>query len=135
LLRYDLVAKPRRITYEDQPRWRLAKKTGSELARERALLARSVHHKLLRVIPQARLDQLVQREAGHHRERVYPPLVTLGLFVEQALSSDQACQDAAGCGLSQRTSLGLAPSSLNTGSYCNGLKGSESFILLLPLIK
>jgi hypothetical protein len=82
------------------------------------LLARSVHHKLLRVVPQARLDQLVQREAGDYRERIYPPLVTLGLFVEQALSSDQACQDAVGCGLSQRTSLGLAPSSLNTGSYC-----------------
>ena len=82
------------------------------------MLARSVHHKLLRVIPQARLDQLVQREAGDYRERVYSPLVTLGLFVEQGLSSDQACQDAVGCGLSQRTSLGLAPSSLNTGAYC-----------------
>ena len=118
MLRYDLVTKPRWITLEDQPRWRLAKKTVSELTRERVLLARSVQDKLLRVISQTRLEELIERHAAGYRHRVYPPLVTLGLFVEQAISSDPACQDAVGCGLSQRTSLGLAPSSLNTGSYC-----------------
>lgn len=118
MLRYDLVTKPRAITSEDQPRWRLAKKTESEIGRERALLARSVHAKLLRVIPQRRLDDLIGQHASGYRDRVYSPRVTLGLFVEQAISIDQACQDAVGCALSQRTSLGLAPSSLNTGSYC-----------------
>ena len=34
------------------------------------------------------------------------------------MGSDQACQDAVGRALSQRTSLGLAPNSLNTGPYC-----------------
>lgn len=49
---------------------------------------------------------------------MYPPGVTLGLFVEQCLSSDQACQDAVGRALSLRTALGLSTSSLNTGPYC-----------------
>ena len=44
--------------------------------------------------------------------------MTLGLFVEQATSCDQACQDAVGRALSQRTALGLSPHSLNTGPYC-----------------
>ena len=33
--------------------------------------------------------QIVSEEIGRHRERVYPPLTTLGLFIEQALSADQ----------------------------------------------
>lgn len=61
---------------------------------------------------------MVAREAGNHRQRIYTPLVTLGLFVEQAISHDQACQDAVGRALSQRTALGLTASSLNTGPYC-----------------
>lgn len=88
------------------------------MARERRTLARSVHDKLLRAVPQSRLQELVEQQAGDSRHRLYPPLVTLGLFVEQAINSDQACQDAVGRALSQRTALGLSPSSLNTGPYC-----------------
>lgn len=77
-----------------------------------------MHDKLLRVVPQERLDALAEQHAPGHRHRVYSPLVTLGLFVEQAIGSDSACQDAVGRSLSQRTALGLAPCSLNTGPYC-----------------
>lgn len=66
----------------------------------------------------AQLRQALAAEAGAYRERFYPPLQTLALFLEQVLESDQACQDAVARHLSERTALGLAPCSLNTGPYC-----------------
>lgn len=77
-----------------------------------------MHDKLLRIVPRERLEELTEQHARTGRRRIYTPLVTLGLFVEQSTSSDQACQDAVGRSLSQRTALGLAPCSLNTGPYC-----------------
>ena len=85
---------------------------------ERTLLHSGVRDKLLHVVSEERLDELVVREAGVHRTRLYPPVVTLGLFVEQVMRADAACQDVVGRHLSQRTALGLAESSLNTGPYC-----------------
>jgi hypothetical protein len=85
---------------------------------ERTLLHSGAHDKLLHVLSEERLDELVVREAGVHRTRLYPPVVTLGLFVEQVMRADAACQDVVGRHLSQRTALGLAESSLNTGPYC-----------------
>ena len=89
-----------------------------EEARCRSDLAQSVHDKLLRAVSPARMEALVAQQSADSRDRHYPPLVTLGLFVEQALHCDQACQDAVGRALSQRTALGLPSSSLNTGPYC-----------------
>lgn len=73
---------------------------------------------MLQFVPQSRLEELAAPHYAGIRQRVYTPLVTLGLFVEQAISADPACQDAVGRSLSQRTALGLAPCSLNTGPYC-----------------
>jgi hypothetical protein len=85
---------------------------------ERALLRSGARDKLLHVLSEEQLDDLVVREAGVHRTRLYPPVVTLGLFVEQVMSTDGACQDVVGRHLCQRAALRLAESSLNTGSYC-----------------
>lgn len=57
-------------------------------------------------------------EAGDYRERVYPPLKTLMLFIEQVLGADQSCQDAVARSVSQRVGLGQSPCSLNNGPYC-----------------
>lgn len=73
---------------------------------------------MLDVLPQARLDELVERTCGPHRVRLFPPAVTLGLFVEQVMNADVACQDVVGRYLSQRVALEMAPSGLGTGSYC-----------------
>lgn len=54
-----------------------------------------------------------------HRERLYPPLDTLRLFVGQVLSADRACQDVVGRRLSERVAQGQSVSALNTSSYCD----------------
>ena len=61
---------------------------------------------------------IVDEEVGAYRERVYPPLTTLGLFIGQALSADGACQDAVARHLSERTAQGESQCSLSSGPYC-----------------
>ena len=70
------------------------------------------------VLPNEVLQTLVAEEVGAFRERIYPPLTTLGLFVGQALSPDGACQDAVARRVSERTARGQAVCSLNSGPYC-----------------
>lgn len=70
------------------------------------------------VLPVQALQQAVQKYAGSFRERVYPPLRTLALFMGQVLSADGACQDAVARHLSERSARGIAPCTLNTGPYC-----------------
>lgn len=69
-------------------------------------------------MPRSQLEAWVQRECGVYRDRLYPPLSTLGLFVGQVLSADGACQDAVARYLSERTGRGEDACSLNTASYC-----------------
>jgi hypothetical protein len=73
---------------------------------------------LSNVLPGADLEWVVQQYGGRYRDRVYSPLRTLGLFIDQALSADGACQDAVARNLSERTGRGASESSLNTGPYC-----------------
>ena len=40
------------------------------------------------------LEKILTEETGCHRQRIYPPMVTLRLFIDQILSTDQACQEA-----------------------------------------
>ncbi len=71
-----------------------------------------------RVIPQQSMMQWVSEEQGDYRERVYSPLRTLMLFIEQVLGADQSCQDTVARGVSERVALGESPGSLNNGPYC-----------------
>jgi hypothetical protein len=61
---------------------------------------------------------IVDEEVGAFRERVYPPLTTLGLFIGQALSADGGCQDAVARHLSERTAQGEYQCSVSSGPYC-----------------
>lgn len=70
------------------------------------------------VLPANVLKAAVEEEAGAYRERVYPPMTTLGLFIGQALSADGACQDAVARHLSERSARGEGAVSLSTGPYC-----------------
>jgi hypothetical protein len=62
---------------------------------------------------------VVNELVAPHRERIYPPLDTLRLFVGQVLSADRACQDVVGRRLSERIAQGQSVSALGTSSYCD----------------
>ena len=53
-----------------------------------------------------------------HRERLYPPTVTLSMFMRQVLEADGSCQKAVNGWAAQRVADGLSPCSVRTGGYC-----------------
>lgn len=53
-----------------------------------------------------------------HRERLYPPTVTLSMFMKQVLASDRSCQRAVNGWAAQRAVEGLSVQSIRTGAYC-----------------
>lgn len=88
------------------------------MRRLRQQFAQGAGIELHNVLSAQELEQAVRRYAGDYRDRVYPPLTTLALFMGQALSRDGACQDAVARHLSERSGRGMASCSLNTGPYC-----------------
>ncbi|MGH8647570.1 MAG: IS4 family transposase [Gammaproteobacteria bacterium] len=93
-----------------------------QVRRFRARFAQGVGAKLGEVVPAGLLKQWVVEEAGRWRNRLYGPLITLKLFLEQVLSADQSCQDTVARGLGERVALEQAPCSVNTASYCEARK-------------
>ncbi len=65
--------------------------------------------------------QLLETTEAHlpaHRERLYPPTVTLSMFLTQALSADRSCQRAVNAWAALRAVEGLSAAGVGTGSYC-----------------
>ena len=56
------------------------------------------------LLGQAELERWIARHSAGCRHRIYSPLITLGLFVDQVMSADQSCQDAVARGVSARLS-------------------------------
>lgn len=52
------------------------------------------------------------------RERLYPPTVTLAMFLGQVLSADGSCQNAVNEAIVNRVLSGLSGASANTSAYC-----------------
>ena len=75
------------------------------------------------------VERILRDEVGSYRQRIYPPIVTLRLFIDQILSPDAACQDAVSRRLSQRAANNQSPCSLNSGPYC---KARKRMALRLP---
>ena len=71
------------------------------------------------VLGDQEIAAVVNERVAPHRERIYPPLDTLRLFVGQVLSADRACQDVVGRRLSERIARGESVSALGTSSYCD----------------
>jgi hypothetical protein len=88
----------------------------------RARFAQSAGAVIGNVIPAASLQRWISAEVGPHRERIYGPLRTLTLFVEQVLSDDQSCQDAVARNVCEQVAAGQKPSSSNNGPYCDARK-------------
>ena len=55
-------------------------------------------------------------------DRVYPPLVTLWVFLSQVLSADHSCRAAVARLISHRISRGQGPCSAGAGAYCQARK-------------
>jgi hypothetical protein len=53
-----------------------------------------------------------------HRERLYPPTVTLSMFMTQALNEDGSCQKAVNGWAARRALEGFGAQSVGTGGYC-----------------
>ncbi len=53
-----------------------------------------------------------------HRERLYPPTVTLSMFMKQGLEADRSCRRAVNAWAAQRAAEGLRVTSIRTGAYC-----------------
>jgi hypothetical protein len=55
-------------------------------------------------------------------DRIYPPLVTLWVFLSQVLSADHSCRAAVARLIAHRISRGQGPCSPDTGAYCQARK-------------
>ena len=55
-------------------------------------------------------------------DRIYPPLVTLWVFLGQVLSADHSCRAAVARLIAHRISRGQSPCSAETGAYCQARK-------------
>ncbi len=64
------------------------------------------------------LMQTVESLLPEHRERLYPPTVTLSMFMRQVLEADGSCQKAVNAWAAQRAAEGLSACSVRTGGYC-----------------
>jgi hypothetical protein len=65
--------------------------------------------------------QLLEQLEAHlpeHRERTFPPTVTLAMFLGQVMSADGSCQNAVDEALVTRLLSGMNPGSANTSAYC-----------------
>lgn len=64
------------------------------------------------------LLELTDSYLPEHRERLYPPTVTLSMFMKQVLAADCSCQRAVNGWAAQRAVEGLRVQSVRTGAYC-----------------
>jgi hypothetical protein len=65
-----------------------------------------------------RLLEQVEAHLPEHRERKFPPTVTLAMFLGQVMSADGSCQNAVDEALVTRLLSGMDPGSANTSAYC-----------------
>ena len=70
------------------------------------------------VLTSAELLEATEALSPQHRERLYPPTVTLSMFMHQTLDADSSCQKVVNGWAVQRAACGLKPGSTRTGAYC-----------------
>ena len=67
------------------------------------------------------LLEMTEEHLPEHRERLYPPTVTLSMFMKQSLALDRSCQRAVDAWSGQRAAEGLSVQSIRTGGYCRAV--------------
>src|SRR4029077_15292564 len=64
------------------------------------------------------IEKLFKDHEGGFRERDYPPLITLAMFLSQCHDADQSLRQAVARLVAHRVAQGEAEISSNTGAYC-----------------
>ena len=64
------------------------------------------------------LLETVEAQLPEHRERQYPPTMTLAMFLGQSMRADGSCQNAVNEAVVNQLLSGLPAGSVNTGGYC-----------------
>jgi hypothetical protein len=70
------------------------------------------------LLTSAQLLEQVEAHLPEHRERKFPPTVTLAMFLGQVMSADGSCQNAVDEAVVTRLLSGMDPGSANTSAYC-----------------
>jgi hypothetical protein len=70
------------------------------------------------VLTGPQLLEMTEAHLPEHRERLYPPTVTLSMFIMQVLNADGSCQKAVNDWAARRVAEGLSAHSIDTGAYC-----------------
>ncbi len=73
------------------------------------------------VLTSQALLEMVEALSPQHRKRLYTPVATLSMFMQQALDADGSRQKVVDGWAQQRSGCGLAPYSTRTGGYCRVL--------------
>jgi hypothetical protein len=69
-------------------------------------------------LPAGAVAEAVRAENVRFRDRLYPPAVTLWVFLSQVLDAAHCCRQAVARFLAWRVGHGLAPCSADAGAYC-----------------
>src|ERR1700676_4284290 len=70
------------------------------------------------LLPAAQVEHALRQEGYSFRDRLFGPLVTVGVFLSQALDPDHSCRAAVARFLACRAARGKAPCSADPGAYC-----------------
>jgi len=62
--------------------------------------------------------QKILNECREFRDRIYPPIKTLFMFIKQVLNPDKSCRKAVAGSIAEQIEEGKEISSNNTGPYC-----------------
>src|ERR1700680_3968101 len=71
------------------------------------------------------IKKLFKNHEADFRERDYPPLITLAMFLSQCHDADQSLRQAVARLIAHRVAQGEAQSSSNTGAYCKSPSASS----------
>lgn len=98
------------------------RKARSEIHQRRSLFQRRARAtqavEFFNILTSPELIDTTEALLPEHRERLYPPTVTLSMFMRQTLEADGSCQKAVDGWAAQRAADGLHACSVRTGAYC-----------------
>jgi hypothetical protein len=98
------------------------RKARSDLHQQRSRIQRRAKSteavEFFNILTSPQLLETTEALLPEHRERLYPPTVTLSIFMRQTLEADGSCQKAVNGWAAQRAADGLSACSVRTGAYC-----------------